>query len=91
MKEFHIGIIGVIAGICTTVSFIPQIIKILKTKHVRDISLYMFVILTFGIFLWLIYGILLGKFPIILANSTSFALCLFIIMCKFIYRDRSKK
>ena len=85
MQEIHIGIIGVIAGICTTISFIPQIIKIRKTRHVRDISLYMFIILTTGIFLWLIYGIFLKQFPIILANSASLVLCLFILAAKIMY------
>lgn len=89
MQELHIGIIGIIAGICTTISFIPQIIKILKTRHVRDISLYMFVILTTGIFLWLVYGIFLEQFPIILANSVSFILCLFILLAKVIYGQRT--
>ena len=85
MQQLHIGIIGIIAGICTTISFIPQIIKILKTRHVRDISLYMFVILTAGIFLWLVYGIFLRQFPIILANSVSLILCLFILAAKVMY------
>ncbi len=85
MQQLHIGIIGIIAGICTTISFIPQIIKILKTRHVRDISLYMFAILTAGIFLWLVYGIFLRQFPIILANSVSLILCLFILAAKVMY------
>jgi len=85
MQQLHIGIIGIIAGICTTISFIPQIIKILKTRHVRDISLCMFAILTAGIFLWLVYGIFLRQFPIILANSVSLILCLFILAAKVMY------
>jgi MtN3 and saliva related transmembrane protein len=89
MRELHIGIIGIIAGICTTISFIPQIIKILKTRHARDISLYMYMVLTTGIFLWLIYGIFLGEFPIILANSVSFTLCVFIIIFKIRYNRKS--
>jgi MtN3 and saliva related transmembrane protein len=85
MQDIHIGIIGIIAGFCTTVSFVPQLIKIVKTRHVRDISLHMYVVLTTGIFLWLIYGIFLGEFPIIFANSVSFLLCSFIIYMKIRY------
>jgi len=82
MQDFHIGVIGIIAGICTTVSFIPQIVKIVRTGHVRDISLYMYIVLTAGIFMWLVYGILIGELPIILANSVSVLLCSFVIFKK---------
>ena len=88
MEDQYVGVIGLIAGICTTVSFIPQIVKILKTRHAGDISLYMYLVLTTGILLWLIYGILLGKTPIIVANGTSFFLCLFIIMKRVEYGRR---
>ncbi len=82
MNDFHIGTIGIIAGICTSVSFIPQIIKILKTGHVRDISLCMYLVLSLGIALWLVYGLLIREFPLILANSVSIILCLFIVVKK---------
>ena len=85
MKELHINIIGIVAGICTTMSFFPQLTKILKTKHVRDISLKMYIILSTGIFLWLIYGFLSESFPIILANTMSLTLCLIIVTKKISY------
>lgn len=81
-----IELVGLIAGICTTVAFVPQIMKILKTKHARDVSLGMYVILTTGIFLWLVYGILLGKIPIMLANGISFVLCLIVVITKLRYK-----
>jgi len=87
MSYVCIELVGLVAGICTTISFVPQIIKILKTKHVRDISLVMYVILTSGIFLWLVYGILLRRIPIILANGISFVLCFSVIVTKIKYRD----
>jgi len=87
MTDFHIGTIGIMAGICTTLSFVPQILKIIKTGHARDISLGMFIILTAGIFLWLIYGIMLRELPIIFANSVGFILCSFIIVMKFRYGE----
>ena len=85
MNNMHIGIMGIMAGICTTASFIPQIVKIVKTKHVRDISLQMYVVLTTGIFLWIIYGIFLGELPIILANCVAFVLCSYVIIAKVLY------
>lgn len=88
MEKIHIGIIGIIAGACTTMSFVPQIIKIIKTKHVRDISLMMYTVLTTGVFLWLIYGIFLDEFPIILANGVAFCLCLSVVIMKLVYREK---
>lgn len=87
MEKIHIGMIGMIAGACTTVSFVPQIIKILKTGHARDISLLMYVVLTTGIFLWLVYGLLIEEFPIIIANGVAFILCLSVIIMKIAYRN----
>jgi len=82
-----VEMVGLIAGICTTIAFLPQIIKILKTRHVKDISLWMYVIMTSGIFLWMVYGILLGRVPIILANGISFVLCLTVVITKIRYRE----
>ena len=85
MEKIHIGITGLIAGACTTISFIPQILKIIKTRKVRDISGAMYTVLTTGVFLWLVYGIFLRELPIILANGVSLVLCLGILVMKFIY------
>ncbi len=85
MPYICIELVGLIAGICTTVAFLPQIIKIFKTKHVKDISLGMYVIMTSGIFLWMVYGILLGRIPIIFANGISFVLCFMVIVAKIRY------
>jgi MtN3 and saliva related transmembrane protein len=90
MEKIHISTIGLIAGICTTISFVPQIIKIIKTKQVRDLSLCMYIILTTGVLLWLIYGVLIREAPIILANSATFILCLFVLVSKFAYRGKDQ-
>ena len=63
-----ITIIGLIAGACTTVSILPQVIKTIKIKETKDISLLMYIILILGLLLWTIYGILNKDVPIILAN-----------------------
>lgn len=90
MKELHIGIIGIVAGVLTTSSFIPQIVKIVKTRQVRDLSLVMFVFFTIGIFLWLIYGIFIGELPIILANSTGLVLSSYILYAKLFFDKKGK-
>ena len=78
----YIDIIGLFAGACITISTIPQILKVWKTKKVKEISLKMFGILTFGIAIWIIYGILKSDWPIIITNGVS--LCLNLIMVYFI-------
>ncbi len=85
MQDIHIDIIGIVAGMCTTISIVPQVVKIWRTRHARDVSMYMFVILSIGIFLWMIYGILLKRIPIILANGASFLLCMTVIVMKIRY------
>ncbi|MCC9064532.1 SemiSWEET family sugar transporter [Flavobacterium piscisymbiosum] len=77
-----IDIVGLFAGTCVTISVVPQIIKVWKTKKVKQISLKTFGILTFGILVWIIYGILKKDLPIIITNSVS--LCLNLIMVYFI-------
>ncbi len=51
-------LIGIAAGAFTTLSFVPQVIQVVKTKSTKDISLPMFLMFTIGIFLWLVYGLL---------------------------------
>ncbi|RED22563.1 MtN3 and saliva related transmembrane protein [Flavobacterium cutihirudinis] len=82
-------IIGLLAGTCVTISVIPQILKVWKTKKVREISLRTFSILTFGIFVWIVYGVLKKDFPIIITNSIS--LFLNLIMVYFLlYYEKEK-
>lgn len=77
-----IDILGFVAGICVTISVIPQILKIWKTKKVKGISLLTFSVLTFGVALWVLYGVLKNDLPIIVTNSIS--LSLNIVMVYFI-------
>lgn len=78
--------LGLIAGALTTVAFIPQVVKIWKSKHTLDISLGMFSIFSAGVFLWLLYGIQLGAVPIILANGITLVLSLTILVFKLRYK-----
>jgi len=67
-------LIGSIAATLTTVSFIPQVWRVWTTRHTRDISLSMYIAFTGGVALWLLYGILLGSWPIIIANAITVCL-----------------
>lgn len=61
-------IVGFIAAILTTLAYLPQVIKTWKSKSAADLSLGLFSILTTGVFLWLVYGIMIGNAPIIASN-----------------------
>jgi len=61
--------IGLAAGTLTTISAFPQVIKAWKTRHTKDISLGMYMLLLSGVILWLIYGILRKDTPVIIANA----------------------
>ena len=77
-----VTVIGLVAAFCTTISYIPQIRKIWATGETHDISLKMFLILSTGIALWVVYGILQGDAVIILANSVSLAFLAAILFFK---------
>jgi MtN3 and saliva related transmembrane protein len=79
-------IIGTLAATMTTVSFMPQVIHTLRTRDVSGISLGMYSVFTVGVSLWLVYGILLGELPIIIANAITVALASTILGMKLRYR-----
>ncbi len=74
--------LGYLAAFCTTVAFIPQAIKVYKTKHTKDISLGMFSLLNAGLIFWLIYGLALNSYPIILANALTLIFAIYILVIK---------
>ncbi len=78
--------LGLIAGTCTTAAFLPQLLKIRKTKSTHDISLWMYVVICTGILLWLIYGIMIGSVPVILANAVTLVIAAMILLLKIKYR-----
>ena len=81
-----VTLIGVAAAICTTVSFLPQAIKVIKTKRTKDLSLAMYLIFTIGVLLWLVYGIVLSDIPLIIANTITMIFSLIILVMKLIYK-----
>lgn len=82
-------LLGLIAGACTTIAFVPQVLKIWKSKQAHDISLATFAIFSTGVALWLVYGWRLGAWPIVLANGVTLALALLILILKWHFRNSS--
>jgi MtN3 and saliva related transmembrane protein len=78
-------LIGIIAGLLTTVAFLPQAVKIWRSKSAKDVSLAMFVCFCAGIVLWVIYGFMLGAFPVILANVVTLCIAATILVFKIRY------
>jgi MtN3 and saliva related transmembrane protein len=81
-----ITVIGFIAASCTTISFLPQVIKTLKTKQTKDISMLMYLILLTGLTLWLIYGLIIKDDPIIFANGITLILAGIVFVLKIKYK-----
>ncbi|MBI5323692.1 MAG: SemiSWEET transporter [Ignavibacteriae bacterium] len=78
-------IIGLFAAFCTTFAFLPQLIKVWKNKHAKDISLRMYIMFISGIILWFVYGVLISSLPVIIANSVTFILASIILVFKIKY------
>ena len=78
--------LGLIAAVCTTVSFIPQLLQTWRTKKAGDVAWGMLITFTLGTILWLIYGILIRSMPVAVANAATLLLTLTILMLKIHYR-----
>ncbi|MGD6807842.1 MAG: SemiSWEET transporter [Candidatus Bathyarchaeia archaeon] len=81
-----ITILGLTAALFTTVSLLPQLMKAYKTKSTKDVSTGMFILFCGGVFLWLLYGVFVHDFPIIIANSLAFIQAVVILFFKVKYR-----
>jgi MtN3 and saliva related transmembrane protein len=79
-------IVGLVAAVLTTSGFLPQIVKTWKTKDVSSLSLPMYLVLTTGMILWLIYGILTNSLALMAANSVSSSLTVLIVFFILKYR-----
>jgi MtN3 and saliva related transmembrane protein len=78
-------LIGYLAAVLTTCSFIPQAWHTFRTRDVRGVSLGMYSAFTIGVALWLLYGVLLGAWPIVIANAVTLALAATILGMKLRY------
>jgi len=85
-----ITLIGLTAACFTSFSLYPQLHKSFKSKHVNDLSLKFLILLTIGLLLWLIYGILLFNLPIMIGNSIGITSCISLLILKIKYERRKK-
>ncbi|SBT10807.1 conserved membrane hypothetical protein [Candidatus Propionivibrio aalborgensis] len=74
--------VGYAAAILTTISFVPQVLKVWRTRSARDVSLGMYSLFTLGIFIWLVYGVLIESWPVILANFITLVLAGMVLAMK---------
>jgi MtN3 and saliva related transmembrane protein len=81
----QLDLLGLVATCFTTSSFVPQVWRIWKTRDVTSISLPTYIIITFGLVLWLIYGVLKADLPLIVANAAMVALTGSIAVMKMRY------
>lgn len=91
VDRWLIETIGMLAGGCTTVSMLPQVLRIWRTKSARDLSLSMFLIFGCGIGLWIAYGIAANSPSVIVTNSITMAFVLAILVLAIRYNRRSRK
>jgi len=82
----YISIIGFMAAFSTTISFLPQAVKTIRTKDTSGISLSMYVVFTLGTFLWLMYGIMYPSLPVAVANAITFIFAGIILVYKIKYK-----
>lgn len=84
----NVEILGLIAGALTSIASMPQLLKVIKTKNVEDLSWLMLVILICGLSLWVWYGVLQNELPIILSNAFAVLVNLTLFICYLIYRNK---
>ena len=84
-----IDLLGFVAGIFTTIAFIPQVLKTWNSKSAEDVSLSMFIFFMLGVSLWCIYGWEIHSTPVIIANIITFLLALSIVILKVIFQRTS--
>jgi len=67
-------LVGLLAAACTTSAFVPQVVRVWRLKRAEETSLATFLVLSIGSFVWLVYGLLIDSFPVVLANSGTLVL-----------------
>jgi MtN3 and saliva related transmembrane protein len=83
----NFAFLGYAAGFLTTVSFLPQVVRAFRTRSCQDLSWTWLVVFAVGLLLWLLYGVILKNWPMILANSITVALCFALMWMKRSYRN----
>lgn len=77
-------LIGALAALLTTIAFVPQALRAWQTRNLSAISLTMYLVFTTGVSLWLVYGLLLKSWPIILANAVTLPLAGTVLVLKIL-------
>lgn len=82
-------VIGIVAGILTSISMVPQLIKVLKERDVENLSPVMVAVLLAGVSAWVVYGLLKEEWPIILSNAFSVLVNITLLVSYFLFRKSS--
>jgi MtN3 and saliva related transmembrane protein len=85
-----VKILGLVAAFCTTIAFLPQAIKIIRTKDTSSISTAMYSLFTVGTLMWLLYGIYSRNMPVVLANGVTFIIATIILFYKLRQKRTAK-
>ncbi len=83
-----VDLVGSTAAALTTLAFVPQVVKTVRTRHTRDISAAMWLLFCAGVALWLIYGLMMGAWPIIVANALTLGLAGTVLTVKLANRGK---
>jgi MtN3 and saliva related transmembrane protein len=81
-EHFMVNLLGGVAGVLTTLSFVPQVIKTWRTRKADDISLGMLLLFTLGVALWGTYGVIIGAVPVMVANGVTLVLAIVMVILK---------
>lgn len=84
-------VVGTAAGLCSMASFTPQLVKIWRERDATSISLRMYVVTVTGFSLWIVYGVLVTSFPVILTNSVCLVLSAAILALKWRFTRRDAR
>ena len=83
--------LGYAAAICTTLSFVPQVLRVWRTRSANDISGAMYGLFVFGLALWIAYGVMLRSWPIVIANVVTIVLASIIMLLKWCYARAGRR
>ena len=83
-------LLGLCAGTLTTLSFVPQVVKCWQRRSAEDLSVTMLLTFTGGVTLWTVYGVMMGSWPIVVANGTTLLLAFTLIAMKVVFRPAYK-
>jgi len=85
LNSANVQSMGFVAAFLTTAAFVPQLIRIVRMRSAREISLPTFLMFSLGVFLWLLYGICIGSRPVIASNCVTLVLSVSILVLKLRY------